>query len=658
MRYLFSGVILLFISLMAFSPSLQFTVTGTVLDSSGAPIVGATVSVKGGKITTTTAADGSFSLVIPSESATLIIQAVGFESQKISVTSTGKKLNVKMKYLSSHLEEADDSMYSPKLLKRKTDQQYESYRVLSPRELNGSVSGVPIQDMKLGNHKGFKVDDQNKSWRNNNNFNTEEYDAIVENRFLEANSNPLSTFSIDVDGASYANVRRFLQMGQLPQSGAVRIEELINYFHYDYPQPSAEDPFSINTEIADCPWSRENKLVMIGLQGRKISTENLPASNLVFLVDVSGSMFEPNKLPLVQASLKLLVDQLRNQDRVTLVVYAGNAGLVMPSTSGSEKQKIKDAIDRLEAGGSTAGGAGIKLAYKIAKENFVSGGNNRVILCTDGDFNVGASSDSELEKLIEEERKTGVFLTILGYGMGNYKDSKMEKLADKGNGNHAYIDNFNEARKVLVNEFGGTLFTIAKDVKLQVEFNPAKVQAYRLIGYENRMLNKEDFNNDQKDAGELGSGHTVTALYEIIPVGVKSHFIEKTDKLKYQQQQDLSQASHGTEIMTIKFRYKKPDEDKSKLIEHSVIDQHLMIEKTSDNFRFVSALAQFGLLLRNSEFKEESSYDRAWNLAKGALGKDVEGYRSEFLKLLRNAESLAKGSGSNEEEEKEDLGSK
>ncbi len=402
-------------------------------------------------------------------------------------------------------------------------------------------------------------------------FNTEEYDAITENPFLTAKENPLSTFSIDVDAGSYSNVRRFLNNGELPPAGAVRIEELINYFHYDYPQPVNDDPFSINTEVSACAWSPSHQLVMIGLQGRRIPTENLPASNLVFLIDVSGSMFEPEKLPLVQKSLKMLVDQLREQDRVSLVVYAGNAGLVLPSTPGSEKTKIKNAIDGLEAGGSTAGGAGIQLAYKVASQNFIKNGNNRIILCTDGDFNVGPSSDSELFEIIDKEKKTGVFLTVLGYGMGNYKDAKMEKLADKGNGNHAYIDNEMEAKKVLVNEFGGTLFTIAKDVKLQIEFNPYKVQSYRLIGYENRMLNKEDFNNDNKDAGELGSGHTVTAIYEVIPVGVKDEFSQKVDPLKYQKQEKGYLKNTTNELMTIKFRYKKPDGDTSMLIVHTIL---------------------------------------------------------------------------------------
>jgi Ca-activated chloride channel homolog len=452
----------------------------------------------------------------------------------------------------------------------------------------------------------------------------------------------LSTFSIDVDGGSYSNVRRYLQQGQLPPSGAVRIEELINYFHYDYPQPTGDNPFSINTEIGECAWNPQHKLVMIGLQGKKIPVENLPASNLVFLIDVSGSMMEPEKLPLVQRSLSMLVDQLREQDRVSLVVYAGNAGLVMPSTSGFEKKKIKDAIERLEAGGSTAGGAGIQLAYKVAEQHFVKGGNNRVILCTDGDFNVGPSSDADLLDMIEKEKKSGVFLTVLGFGMGNYKDSKMEKLADRGNGNHAYIDNENEARKVLVNEFGGTLFTIAKDVKLQIEFNPAFVQAYRLIGYENRMLNKEDFNNDSKDAGELGSGHTVTALYEVIPVGVKNEFSESVDPLKYQKKMKPLNSFAGNEIMNIKFRYKTPDGEKSKLIEHALVYQPQDVNETSVNFRFVSAVAQFGMVLRNSAFKQQSSFDKAYAMAKNSLGRDSEGYRIEFLQLIRDAGRITK----------------
>jgi Ca-activated chloride channel homolog len=472
-------------------------------------------------------------------------------------------------------------------------------------------------------------------------FNTEDYDNIVENKFLAATANPLSTFSIDVDEAAYSNIRRYLENGRLPPAGAVRIEEMINYFDYNYPQPAGEDPFSVNTEISACPWNPQHKLVHIGLQGKEIPLGNLPPSNMVFLVDVSGSMDEPNKLPLVQASVKMLVDQLRESDKVAIVVYAGNAGLVLPSTSGSNKAVIKSAIDNLQAGGSTAGGAGIQLAYKTARENFIKGGNNRIILATDGDFNVGASSDDELVRMVEAERKSGVFLSVLGYGMGNYKDNKMQQLADKGNGNHSYIDNISEARKVLVSEFGSTLFTIAKDVKIQVEFNPAKVQAYRLVGYENRMLAKEDFNDDTKDAGELGSGHTVTALYEIIPVGVKDEFTKSADPLKYQST-SLTVFNTTDEIMTIKLRYKKPDGDISRLITHPVMDNQLLISATSDNFRFSAAVAAFGMLLRNSSYKQEAGYDQVISLARSARGMDNNGYRTEFIRLVQSATLLAK----------------
>jgi Ca-activated chloride channel family protein len=647
MRYLLLTCIAITVILLAFRPISGFDAKGFVRDEkSGTPLSNASVRIKGANTTVQTRSDGSFSIFISGESAELVFYAVGYLQEEIKLTNDGKPLQIRLR---KEQKERDEKVVTGYETGKQEDEQ--SRVLLSPPAVSnqrirssgsGKVSGIALSRRvpKPGSVTDRKNDQPFRS--DTGDFNTEAYDEIVENRFLTVPDNPLSTFSIDVDGASYSNVRRYLKMGQLPPEGAVRIEELINYFHYDYPQPQGEDPFSINTEMGECPWSPQHRLVVIGLQGKKISTENLPASNLVFLIDVSGSMMEPEKLPLVQASMKLLVDQLREKDRVALVVYAGNAGLVMPSTSGGEKQHIKDAIDQLEAGGSTAGGAGIQLAYKVARENFMAGANNRVILCTDGDFNVGASSDSELERMIAKESQSGIFLTVLGYGMGNYKDSKMQKLADKGNGNHAYIDNLGEAKKVLVNEFGGTLFTIAKDVKLQVEFNPAKVQAYRLIGYENRMLNKDDFNNDRKDAGELGSGHTVTALYEIIPVGVRNDFIEKTDPLKYQQKSGIARLTQVEEMMTIKFRYKKPDASLSKLLEHPVLDQQLKISQTSANFRFVAAVAQFGLLLRDSEFKQKASYAKARSLAGSALGKDEEGYRSEFLGLLTDAGRLAK----------------
>jgi Ca-activated chloride channel family protein len=472
-------------------------------------------------------------------------------------------------------------------------------------------------------------------------FNTEAYKSIEENIFHGALKNPLSTFSIDVDAASYSNIRRFINNGQRPPKDAVRIEEMVNYFDYDYAQPEDEHPFAVHTEISKAPWNSKHKLIHIGLQGKKISTQNLPPSNLVFLMDVSGSMDEPNKLPLVKNSFRMLVDQLREQDHVAIVVYAGAAGVVLEPTSGAEKKTILEALDQLEAGGSTAGGEGIRLAYAMAKEHFKKEGNNRVILATDGDFNVGESSDAAMERLIEEKRNDGIFLTVLGYGMGNYKDSKMETLADKGNGNYAYIDNISEARKVLVNEFGGTLFTIAKDVKLQVEFNPAKVTAYRLIGYENRMLKNEDFNNDKKDAGEIGSGHAVTALYEIIPAGVESEFF-KVDELKYQSTQINSSAQKSDELMTIKFRYKKPGEEVSKLIIHPLIDGNIPLEKTSENFRWSASLAGFGMLLRESEYVNHFTYDQVIALAQGAKGGDEEGYRTEFINMAKSFGMVAK----------------
>ncbi len=472
-------------------------------------------------------------------------------------------------------------------------------------------------------------------------FNREGYNPIQENPFLRVGPNPLSTFSIDVDAASYSNMRRFINGGQLPPKDAVRLEELINYFSYDYPNPKGKRPFSITTEVSQTPWNPKHQLVHIGLQGKQIATKKLPPNNLVFLLDVSGSMNSANKLPLVKSAMKLLVEQLREQDKVTIAVYAGAAGLVLPPTAGNEKATILNAIDRLQAGGSTAGGAGMKLAYKRAQENFLSKGNNRVILATDGDFNVGPSSDAELVRMIEKKRQQGVFLSVLGFGTGNYQDAKMEQLADKGNGNYAYIDTIREARKVLVNEMGATLLTIAKDVKLQVEFNPAKVQAYRLIGYENRLLRDEDFHDDTKDAGELGAGHTVTALYEVIPVGVESDVpLPETGSLRYQQTQVNATAYDSDELMQVQLRYKRPDRDKSKLISQPVVDRGVALEDASDNFKFSAAVAGFGLLLRDSQYKGEASFEQVLRLAQQSKGKDTNGYRAEFIQLVRNSQKL------------------
>ena len=470
-------------------------------------------------------------------------------------------------------------------------------------------------------------------------LNTEEYGVIEESGFAAVVNKPLSTFSIDVDTASYANVRRFLHDGALPPADAVRIEELINYFDYDYPDPAASEPFNIVTEMADCPWAPSHQLVHIGLRSKPVATANLPPNNLVFLLDVSGSMGYADKLPLLKKAFSLLIEQLRPQDQISIVVYAGAAGMVLSPTSGLQKTKILNTLLQLEAGGSTAGGAGIRLAYKLARENFLKAGNNRVILATDGDFNVGVSSDGELVRMIEHERESGVFLTVLGFGTGNLKDSKMEQLADHGNGNYAYIDNLLEARRVLVEQMGATLLTIAKDVKLQVEFNPAQVKAYRLLGYENRRLRDEEFKDDKKDAGDLGAGHSVTALYEVVPAGSEEPLPE-VDPLKYQQTVLRPNAASSNEVLRVKVRYKPPEESESRLLARILTKPAAGDAGPSQAFRFSAAVAEFGLLLRDSDYKGEADYDRAFQSASQALGNDEDGRRSELLSLLRTARNL------------------
>ncbi|WP_116545183.1 vWA domain-containing protein [Pontibacter virosus] len=599
------------------------TITGTVTDlNDGNPLPGVSIIIKGSTKGAATDQYGKYSLSIPDDNAVLVFRYIGYMTQEIKV---GKRevMDVKMQLDNRQLCEivvVEQSL---------------------PRALAGKVAGVfsgrnKAENMSYAAAPVFDAAPQA--------HNTENYDFIKENSFLDAHKNPLSTFSIDVDNASYSNVRRFLNQGQRPPADAVRIEEMVNYFNYDYPQPTGDAPFSVISELSACPWNKDNQLLHIGLQGKRVATDQLPPSNLVFLIDVSGSMFSPDKLPLVKAGLKLLVEELRPQDQVSMVVYAGAAGLVLPSTSGKEKKKIIAALDKLEAGGSTAGGAGINLAYKVAEDNFVKGGNNRVILASDGDFNVGVSSDSELQRLIEKKRETGVFLTVLGFGTGNLKDSRMEQLANKGNGNYAYIDNIREAQKVFVSEFGGTLFTIAKDVKLQLEFNPAKVKAYRLIGYENRALANEEFNDDKKDAGDMGSGHTVTALYEIVPVGASSQTQAGTvDALKYQKTSIDPKAKRSEEMLTMKLRYKEPDGETSRLITTTVSSQALPAAQTSDNFRFSAAVAACGMLLRDSEFKGNASFPMVLELAKNARGKDEEGYRIEFVNLVKSMGLLSDG---------------
>ena len=586
-----------------------FIVKGKVTDAAdGSGIIGCTVQVKGTTRSTITNVDGEYT-IRADKGEKLVFSYIGYEKQEAEVKS--ERLNIRLKTSSQVLEEC-------------------------------VVVGYGTQKMvSLCGAVGHATPGIMASRMDADGMNAEEYKEIAENNFKTVSESPLSTFSIDVDAASYSNMRRYINKGELPPADAIRTEELINYFSYDYPQPTGNDPVKITTEVGACPWNVKHRLVRIGLKAKEIPTDKLPVSNLVFLIDVSGSMYGPQRLGLVKSSLKLLVNNLRDEDRVAIVVYSGSAGEKLPSTSGSDKQKIREAIDELTAGGSTAGGAGIKLAYKIAKQNFVKGGNNRIILCTDGDFNVGVSSDEGLEKLIEQERKSGVFLTVLGYGMGNYKDSKIQVLAEKGNGNHAYIDNLQEANRVLVNEFGATMHTVAKDVKLQIEFNPSQVQAYRLIGYESRLLKDEDFNNDAKDAGEMGAGHTVTAFYEVVPAGIKSDFTGKVDDLKYQKTKPAPAVTNNSkELLTVKLRYKAPDGNTSKKIEQPLIDDKK--EKVSSDFRFASAVAMFGQLLRDSDFKGDATYDKVISLAKTSLDNDEKGYRREFIRLAETAEGLAK----------------
>ncbi|WP_299824718.1 von Willebrand factor type A domain-containing protein [uncultured Pontibacter sp.] len=590
-------------------------ISGLVTDAaSGQPLPGVAVVKKGSNNGTATDQNGKYSIMLAASDKVLVFRYIGYQAKEIKV-GQDSVLHVALQVDQAQLQEVVVTGYGI-------------------RGLAGKVAGVTIRGRSS---QSYIVNGANMPQHN-----TENYNYIKESTFLDTKRTPLSTFSIDVDNASYSNVRRFLSQGQKPPVDAVRIEEMINYFSYDYPQPTADAPFAVTTELSECPWNKENQLLHIGLQGKNISTENLSASNLVFLIDVSGSMMSPDKLPLVKSGFKLLVDQLRPQDRVSIVVYAGAAGLVLPSTSGNDKPKIMAAIENLEAGGSTAGGAGINLAYKVAQDSFVKGGNNRVILASDGDFNVGVSSDSELQRLIEEKRESGVYLTVLGFGSGNLKDSRMEQLANKGNGNYAYVDNILEAKKIFVNEFGGTLFTIAKDVKLQLEFNPAKVKSYRLIGYENRALADEEFNDDKKDAGDMGAGHTVTALYEIVPVGSRaSTRAGDVDPLKYQKNELDPKAKATNEILTLKLRYKNPDGAESKLITTTVTDKAVAAGKTSDNFRFSAAVAACGMLLRDSKFKGSASYQMVLELAQGARGKDEEGYRVEFINLVKSMSLLS-----------------
>ncbi|MFK8303400.1 von Willebrand factor type A domain-containing protein [Capnocytophaga stomatis] len=588
--------ILLFFLTLVFAYGQEYELSGTVTDESGNALPGVNIVIKGTTKGTQTDFNGKYAIRVKPKDI-LVFSYIGFETQEIIVKQQ-KTLNVALKEDQQILQEV-------------------------------VVLGYGIQSKKAVTGT-YRMPEEKETYKN-----------IEENKFKKTATDPVSTFSADVDRASYSNIRRMLNNGYFPEKDAVRIEEMINYFDYDYPQPDAKSktPFKMTTELSKAPWNSKNYLLQIGMQAQKIDMEKTPPSNIVFLIDVSGSMDYPNKLPLLKSSFKLLLNSLKPSDKVAIVVYAGSSGLVLPSTSAKEKATIEAALEKLEAGGSTAGGEGLKLAYKVARENFIPSGNNRIILATDGDFNVGINNYDELQRLVEEERKSGVYISVLGFGMGNYRDDMTETIANKGNGNYAYIDNIMEAKKVLVNEFGGTFYTVAKDVKFQVEFNPKYVKEYRLLGYENRMLNTEDFEDDQKDAGEVGSGHTVTVLYEIIPADGKNE-----NTLRYQNQQLNEKAKKGNEIAFLKIRYKKPDSKSDKSIEVSepIGFEVKELSKTTDNFRFAASVAEFGMLLRNSEFKAEASYQQVINLAKNALGKDKEGYRKEFIRLVESAKLLAK----------------
>jgi Ca-activated chloride channel family protein len=610
MKNIFKTFVIMILAAVMISFTETRTITGRVSDDQGNPLAGVSVKVKGAVTGSITDLKGNFKITVSPADRILVFSFSGYVTAEKNISGRDI-INVIMKQEPTVAEEI---VFADKAVIRE-------YSKSAP-----AATGVVY-----GSRPYFH--------RYNNNFNTEGYASVNENGYRNVRHNPLSTFSIDVDNASYSNIRRFINSGSLPPADAVRIEEMINYFRYDYPEPRGVHPFSVYTELAVCPWNTRHHLLQVGLRGKSIDKSSLPPSNLVFLIDVSGSMNSPNKLPLLKSAYGLLVNELRAQDRVAIVVYAGAAGLVLESTPGNRKEAIMKAIDNLEAGGSTAGGAGLRLAYREAENNFIKGGNNRIILATDGDFNVGESGNGGMERLVEEKRELGVFITVLGFGMGNYKDDKMEIIADKGNGNYSYIDNLQEARRVLVREFGGTLFTIAKDVKFQLEFNPAKVDSYRLIGYENRLLNDEDFNDDTKDAGEMGSGHMVTALYEIVPAGSDER-MSSVDPLKYQVSGVLVNEESADEMLTIKVRYKQPEGSISRMLEKPVTGHVLGIDRASENMKFAAAVAEFGMVLRESEFRGSATLGSASALAKASRGEDADGYRAELVRLIETAKGI------------------
>jgi len=623
-------------------------VAGRVTDGNGNPVPQALLRVADGRASTSSAVDGAFALRVPrttsldrAERVTIRVARIGYQPLDIDVVLRGDSVHrdVRLATASLRLEQqvvtaTADAAAAPA---NASAPAYQPKRAALGAVAGGVAGGVAIRRIGVAAPPpGYPHPRYPRSYGDS--ANTEAYDPISENPFRSPRVAPLSTFSVDVDRASYANVRRFLTRGSLPPRDAVRIEELVNYFPYDDPTPTGDLPLRISTELAPAPWNHDHDLLRIALRARDVDMRRAPASNLVFLIDVSGSMYDPRKLPLVKQSLALLVNELREEDHVAIVVYAGRAGLVLPSTPGSDKQRILQSLDGLEAGGSTAGGAGIRLAYDVARQNFIRGGNNRVILCTDGDFNVGQSSDGELVRLIEDRRREGSFLTILGFGMGNYKDAKMEKLAGAGNGNYGYIDDLLEARKMLVREMGGTLVTVAKDVKLQVEFDPARVQAYRLLGYEDRLLRDEDFANDAKDAGDVGAGHTVTALYEIVRAGMPLDVtLPEVAPLRYQQR--VEPRGRGDELLQVAMRYKAPDGERSMLVTQPVRAASER-RRASESMRFASAVAGFGMLLRHSPNAGSLTWDDVLTLARGARGADEDGYRADFIRLAEIASSL------------------
>jgi Ca-activated chloride channel family protein len=591
-------------------------VRGLVADDVGAPLSDAVIQVVGTSRVAPTNAAGEYSIRLEAASGdTVTVRArrIGYEveSRRVALAGDTVRVDFKLKQAINRLQEVVTTAGA-----------YTAQRQTLGFSIAASAaSGYPAAPDPLPADR-------------------ERYARIVDNAFLSVASEPLSTFSVDVDRASYANVRRFVNQQQMPPKDAVRIEELINYFPYEYADPSDAHPIAVRANVAAAPWRPAHRVVRIGVQAKRVAASRIPPSNLVFLIDVSGSMQAPNKLPLVQRSIGLLIDQLREEDRVALVVYAGAAGLVLPSTSGAQKEAIRAAVNRLSAGGSTAGGAGIQLAYDVARQNFIKGGNNRVILATDGDFNVGASDDGSLTRLIEARRTEGTFLTVLGYGYGNINDQMLEQLADKGNGNYAYIDDLAEAKKMFGSELTSTIYTVAKDVKLQVEFNPSVVQAYRLIGYENRKLANEDFANDKKDAGDMGAGHSVTALYEIIPVGVKADVeIERVDgKLRYQRVAEVPRNGRRDELMYVNVRYKRPDDTTSKLLQQPVRNR---VSASDGDFSFALAVASYGMLLRESPLRGATTYESVLALARDGLSRDADGHRAGFVDLVERTRGLA-----------------